>query len=157
MAKGVPHALSGRRPAKPIIRPRRLPPKVVAAQAAAKVAAQAKAVTDARVADALAKADEVTAKVAAAKAAEAAAKAAKAADEAAAAKAFEEAAAAAAAEEEAAAAVEVPLELLDGSVKEVVAAVKTGEYDAFLAELLAAEKADKNRKTAIAAITDRMA
>lgn len=35
MAKGVPHALSGRRPKKPIIRPKRVNPKVAAAQAAA--------------------------------------------------------------------------------------------------------------------------
>ena len=167
-AKGVPHALTGRRPEKPIIRPRRLPPKVVAAQAAAKRAAA----DEARVAEAMAKADEARAKVEAGIAREAvlkaerlaaeAAEAAKAkADADAAAKADADADAAAKADADAAAKadekVEVPLELLDLSVKAVGAALETGEYDAHLADLLAAEKADKNRKGAVSAIEARMA
>ena len=171
-AKGVPHALTGRRPEKPIIRPRRLPPKVVAAQAAAKRAAA----DEARVAEAMAKADEARAKVEAGIAREAvlkaerlaaeAAEAAKAkadADAAEAAKADADAAEAAKADADAAEAakadekVEVPLELLDLSVKAVGAALETGEYDAHLADLLAAEKADKNRKGAVSAIEARMA
>ena len=153
-AKGVPHALSGRKPAKPIIRPRRLSPKVAAAQAAAKKAEKDAAV----VADAKAKADEVDAKRKAALALEAKLKAERLAAEAAEAKAKADAdakaLAAAAAEAEK---VEVPLELLDLSVKAVGAALESGEYDAHLAELLAAEKAGKSRKGAVSAIEARMA
>jgi hypothetical protein len=48
------------------------------------------------------------------------------------------------------------LAILDGSVSAVESALATGDHDAWLAQLLEAEKAGKNRKTAIAAIEARM-
>jgi hypothetical protein len=104
MAKGVPHVLSGRRPKKPIIRPKRVNPKVAAAQAAAPKPAPAPK---------------------------------------------------AAAPKPAPAPDPAPLHLLDGSVSSLKAALETGDHDAHLDALIAAEKADKNRKTAIEALEDR--
>ena len=48
------------------------------------------------------------------------------------------------------------LAILDGSVSAVESALATGDHDEWLAQLLEAEKAGKNRKTAIAAIEARM-
>ena len=48
------------------------------------------------------------------------------------------------------------LAILDGSVSAVESALATGDHDAWLAQLLEAEKAGKNRKTAISAIEARM-
>jgi hypothetical protein len=45
---------------------------------------------------------------------------------------------------------------LELSVKNLTAELESGAHDAFLAELLAAEKAGKNRTTAVAAIEARM-
>jgi len=48
------------------------------------------------------------------------------------------------------------LAILDGSVAAVTAALDTGEHDAWLSQLLEAEEAGKNRKTAKEAIAARM-
>ena len=48
------------------------------------------------------------------------------------------------------------LELLDQSVKAIRKALATGDYDAYLDALLAAEQAGKTRKSAVALIEDRM-
>lgn len=48
------------------------------------------------------------------------------------------------------------LAILDGSVSAVESALSTGDHDAWLTQLLEAETAGKNRKTAIAAIEARM-
>ena len=48
------------------------------------------------------------------------------------------------------------LAILDGSVSAVESALATGDHDAWLDQLLEAEKAGKNRKTAISAIEARM-
>ena len=125
MAKGVPHALSGRRPAKPIIRPQR--PTAKQAAAAAAEAAQpvapkvVKAVEAPKVVEAP-KAPKVVEVVAAPKAVEAA---------------------------------KPPLHLLDGSVSSLKEALDTGDHDAHLDALLDAEQAGKGRKTALDALSER--
>ena len=54
---------------------------------------------------------------------------------------------------------EVPAEtlaILEGSVSAVDSALASGEHDAWLSQLLDAEKSGKDRKTAISAIEARM-
>lgn len=65
-------------------------------------------------------------------------------------------AAAPAAPAEAAEAPAETLAILGGSVSAVESALATGDHDAWLDQLLEAEKAGKNRKTAISAIEARM-
>ncbi len=60
-------------------------------------------------------------------------------------------------DEAAAPAQDADLSVLDGSVSSLTAALSSGDHDDSLAELLAAEEAGKTRKTAVAAIQERMA
>lgn len=53
-------------------------------------------------------------------------------------------------------AVEADLSILDLSVTALSAELETGKHDAYLADLLAAETAGKNRKGALSAIQSRM-
>ena len=52
--------------------------------------------------------------------------------------------------------VDVPLDVLDLSVKKLRAALATGDYDLYLEALLEAEQAGKTRKTAVEALEDRI-
>lgn len=52
--------------------------------------------------------------------------------------------------------VDVPLDVLDLSVKKLRAALATGDYDMYLEALLDAEQAGKTRKTAVEAIEERI-
>ena len=52
--------------------------------------------------------------------------------------------------------VDVPLEVLDLSVKKLRAALATGDYDMYLEALLEAEKDGKTRKTAVELLEDRI-
>jgi hypothetical protein len=112
MAKGVPHALSGRRPKKPIIRPRRFDPKVAEAAQVVPTPPAPKIETPK---------PSIPAPEPAAPAKE-----------------------------------EAPLHLLEGSVTSLKEALETGHYDEHLDALFDAEKAGKNRKTAMDALSERM-
>lgn len=52
--------------------------------------------------------------------------------------------------------VDVPLDVLDLSVKKLRTALATGDYDMYLEALLEAEQAGKTRKTAVQALEDRV-
>jgi hypothetical protein len=52
--------------------------------------------------------------------------------------------------------VDVPLDVLDLSVKKLRAALATGDYDMYLEALLEAEESGKTRKTAVEALEDRI-
>ena len=52
--------------------------------------------------------------------------------------------------------VDVPLDVLDLSVKKLRAALATGDYDMYLEALLEAEKDGKTRKTAVELLEDRI-
>jgi len=52
--------------------------------------------------------------------------------------------------------VDVPLDVLDLSVKKLRAALATGDYDMYLEALLEAEKDGKTRKTAVDALEERI-
>lgn len=52
--------------------------------------------------------------------------------------------------------VDVPLDVLDLSVKKLRAALATGDYDMYLEALLEAEQAGKTRKTAVDALEERI-
>jgi hypothetical protein len=50
----------------------------------------------------------------------------------------------------------VDTSVLSQSVKKLIAALKTGEYDAFLSELIDAERAGQDRKSAVQALEARL-
>jgi hypothetical protein len=52
--------------------------------------------------------------------------------------------------------VDVPLDLLDLSVKKLRAALATGDYDLYLEALLEAEESGKTRKTAVDLLQSRI-